>query len=195
MHKLRAFALRLFATRRSNDDFAAELESHLSLHIDDGIRSGLSPAEARRQALIRLGGAEQTRQAHRERRMLPWLESLIQDTRYALRMMAHNPAFTAVAVLTLAIGIGASTAIFSAVKPILIDALPYPHASRLMLLWEMRKNGAPMPVTFGTFQGLSQRTQSFEALAVFKPWQPAATATSQADRPERITGQRVSSDY
>jgi putative ABC transport system permease protein len=195
MHKLRAFALRLFGIRRSNDDFAAELESHLALHIDDGIRSGLSPAEARRQALIRLGGAEQTRQALRERRTLPWLESLIQDTRYALRMMAHNPGFTAVAVLTLAIGIGASTAIFSAVKPILIDALPYPHASRLMLLWEMRKNGAPMPVTFGTFQGLSQRTQSFDALAVFKPWQPAATATSQADRPERITGQRVSSDY
>jgi putative ABC transport system permease protein len=195
MHKLRAFALRLFGIRRSNDDFAAELESHLALHIDDGLRSGLSPAEARRQALIRLGGAEQTRQALRERRTLPWLESLIQDTRYALRMMAHNPGFTAVAVLTLAIGIGASTAIFSAVKPILIDALPYPHASRLMLLWEMRKNGAPMPVTFGTFQGLSQRTQSFDALAVFKPWQPAATATSQADRPERITGQRVSSDY
>ena len=198
MHQFRALILRLrglFAVRRSNNDVAAELEGHIALHIDDGIRAGLAPEEARRQALIRLGGAEQTRQALRERHTLPWLECLIQDTRYALRMMVHNPAFTAVAVLTLAIGIGASTAIFSAIKPILIDPLPYPHANRLMLLWEMREKGAPMPVTFGTFQGLSQRTQSFDALAVFKPWQPAATATSQVDRPERITGQRVSADY
>jgi putative ABC transport system permease protein len=198
MRKLRALALRLrgfFQSRRTDDEFAAEIESHVALHTEDGVRSGLPREEARRQALIRLGGAEQTRQALRERSTLPWLESPIQDTRYALRMMSHNPVFTAVAVLTLAIGIGASTAIFSAIKPILIDPLPYPHANRLMLLWEMRENGAPTPVTFGTFQGLSQRTASFDALAVFKPWQPAATATSQADRPERITGQRVSADY
>src|ERR1700677_3638025 len=183
MHKLRAVILRmrgLLSTRRSADDFAAELESHVALHTDAGIRAGLGPEEARRQALLRLGGREQTRQLHRERRTLPWLESLIQDTRYGLRMMVHNAGFTAVVVLTLAIGIGASTAIFSAIKPILIDPLPYPHASRLTMLWEVRKDGAPMPVTFGTFHGLSERSHSFDALAVFKPWQPAATATSRA---------------
>jgi putative ABC transport system permease protein len=198
MPKLRAFALRLrglFRSRRSDDEFAAELESHVAMHTDAGIRAGLSPEEARRQALIRLGGAEQTRQQHRERRTLPWLETLMQDTHYGLRMMANNAGFTAVAVLTLAIGIGASTAIFSAIKPILIDRLPYPHASRLMMLWEARKSGAPMAVTFGSFHGLSERNHSFEALAVYKPWQPAATATSQADRPERIPGQRVSADF
>jgi putative ABC transport system permease protein len=198
MRKSRAFAMRiagLIRLRHTEADFTSELESHVALHTEDGIRAGLTPAEARRQALIRLGGAEQTRQAHRERRTFPWLESLIQDTHYGLRTMAHHPGFTAVAVLTLAIGIGACTAIFTAIKPILIDPLPYPHASRLMMLWEMRKDGAPMPVTFGTFQGLSQRSRSFDALAVFKPWQPAATATSQADRPERITGQRVSADF
>jgi putative ABC transport system permease protein len=198
MHKLRAVILRmrgLLRTRRSDDDFAAELESHVALHTDAGIRAGLGPEEARRQALLRLGGREQTRQLHRERRTLPWLESLIQDTRYGLRMMVHNAGFTAVVVLTLAIGIGASAAIFSAIKPILIDPLPYPHASRLTMLWEVRKDGAPMPVTFGTFHGLSERSHSFDALAVFKPWQPAATATSRADRPERISGQRVSADF
>jgi len=98
-------------------------------------------------------------------------------------------------VLTLALGIGACTAIFSVIKPILIDPLPYPQASRLMMLWEMRKDGAPLAVTFATFQGMQQRARSFETLAVFKPWQAAATATSQADRPERIDGQRVSADY
>jgi putative ABC transport system permease protein len=119
----------------------------------------------------------------------------MQDVRYGLRMLAHNPGFTAVTVCTLAIGVGASTAIFSAVKPILIDPLPYPHASRLMMLSEMRRDGAPMPVTFATFEGLSQRSHSFDSLAVFKPWQAAATSTGQADRPERIEGQRVSADF
>ena len=198
MRKLRAFVLRLrslFHRHREDVDFSAELESHLALHTDEGIRAGLSPDEARRQALIRLGGAEQARQAHRERRTLPWLENILHDFRFGLRMMMHNPGFTVVAVLTLSIGIGASTAIFSAIKPILIDPLPYPHSSRLMLLSEIRSSGSAMPVTFGTFQGLSQRNRSFDALAVFKPWQPAATATSQADRPERFIGQRVSADY
>ncbi|MGA3048322.1 MAG: ABC transporter permease [Terracidiphilus sp.] len=198
MRKLRAFVQRLrglFGHSHPDADFAAELESHVAMHTDDGIRSGLTPAEARRQAFIRLGGAEQTRQAHRERRTLPWLENLLHDIRYGLRIMTRNPGFTSVAVLTLAIGIGASTAIFSAIKPILIDPLPYPNARRLMMLSEMRTNQTPMAVTFGTFQGLLRRNRSFEAVAVFKPWQPAATATSQADRPERFTGQRVTSDF
>ena len=90
---------------------------------------------------------------------------------------------------------GACTAIFSVVKPILIDPLPYPQAGRLMMLWEMRKDGAPLAVTFATFQGMQQRAHALETAAAFKPWQAAATATSQADRPERIDGQRVSADY
>jgi len=145
MRQLRALIQRLrglFSSRSADSDFGAELESHIAFDIDAGIHSGLSREEARRQALIRLGGAEQTRQAYRERQTLPWVEGLIQDLRYGLRMMARKAGFTTIAVLTLAIGIGASTAIFSAIKPILIDALPYPHASRLTMLWEMRTNGA-----------------------------------------------------
>ena len=198
MHKLRALALRLcgfFRIGRKDADFADELEANIVLHAEAGIRAGLAPAEARRQALIHLGGAEQTRQAHRERSTLPWLEGLLHDLRYGARMMAHNAGFTAVAVSTLAVGIGASTAIFSAIKPILLDPLPYPHASRLMTLSEMRKSGEPLLVTFCTFQGLSQRSQSFDFFAVFKPWHAAATSTGQADRPERIEGQRVSADF
>ena len=198
MRKLRAFFLRFcgfFRVSRSTDEFDAEMESHVGLDTEDGIRVGLSPKEARRRALIRLGGAEQTRQGHRERQTLPWLESVTQDVRFALRTMGRKPGFTGAVVLTLAIGIGAGTAIFSAIKPILIDPLPYPNAGRLMMLWELRRDGAPSAVTFGTFEGLSQRSRSFDALAVFKPWSPAATAKSQADRPERIAGQRVSADY
>ena len=138
MHKLRAFAHRvrgLFRTRPSDVEFAAELESHIALHTDDGIRNGLSAEEARRQALIRLGGAEQTRQLHRDRRTLPWLESVIQDAHYGLRTLRRSPGFTITAVGTMALGIGACTAIFSLVNAVLIRSLPYGDASRLVYLF------------------------------------------------------------
>src|SRR5579863_789168 len=196
--KMRAFWHRLSATvvrREGESGFDAELEAHVAMDTEDGVKTGLDAAEARRQALLRLGGAEQTRQAYRERTRLAWLEDLLRDVVYGARTLARQKVTTAVAVLTLAIGIGSSTAIFSAIKPILVSPLPYPHASRLMMVWEAGKNGLPNPVTFGTFYGVSQQNRSFEALAVFKGWQPAATATSAADRPERLDGQRVSADY
>src|SRR5580658_6498321 len=103
MRKLRAFALRLrglLRSRRSDADFDSELESHVALDTEAGIRAGHSPAEARRQALIRLGGAEQIRQAHRERRTLPWFETAMQDLRYALRQLFLSPGFALSAILT-----------------------------------------------------------------------------------------------
>src|SRR5579871_4737843 len=107
MRGMRGLWLRLvglLGKRRANGEFDTELESHIAMHTADGVRAGLSEAEARRQALVRLGGAEQARQAYRERRGLPWLEDLAHDARFALRMMARNRAFTVVAVLTLAVG-------------------------------------------------------------------------------------------
>ena len=132
MHKLRILYLRLFRVRQCNQEFEAELQSHVDLHTDDGIRAGLSETEARRQALIKLGGAEQTRQAYRERVTLPWLEILVQDVRYALRGFGRNPLFTLTAIITLALGIGATTAVFSVVDRILFRSLPYAHDDRLV---------------------------------------------------------------
>src|SRR5215471_11471889 len=116
MRKLRALWIRLMGLlrrRREDQDFAAEIESHVSMHIDAGLHEGLSQAEARRQALIRLGGMEQARQAHRDSRGLPWLEDLMSDLRYSARMASRNPGFTCVAVLTLAIGIAACATAFT----------------------------------------------------------------------------------
>src|SRR5208282_4850291 len=96
--KMRALGLRLLCAPRNDGEFQAELEIHLAMHTEDGVRAGLSPEEARRQALIRLGGMEQTRQAYRERRTLPWSEALLQDVRFGVRMMARNRGFTVVAI-------------------------------------------------------------------------------------------------
>jgi predicted permease len=124
--------MRLCNARQKRHDFDAELESHVAMHTEDGVRAGLSPEEARRQALIKLGGAEQARQAMRERATLPWFESLVRDVRYALRGFARNPIFTIAVVATLALGIGATTAVFTVVDRILFRSLPYGHAERLV---------------------------------------------------------------
>ncbi len=133
--RLRALWMRLIGLLhpgRAEEEFRAELESHIVMHTEEGIRAGLSPEEARRQALLQLGGAEQTRQAHRDRRTLPWLENLLRDIRYALRGFRRNPVFTVTVIITLALGIGTTTAVFSVVDRILFRSLPYAHADRLV---------------------------------------------------------------
>ncbi len=135
MRKLRALWLRfrgLLGGGRENAEFEAELESHIAMDTENGVRAGMNPEEARRQALIRLGGVEQARQAYRERRTLPWLENLLRDMRYALRGFRRNPVFAITAIATLALGIGATTAVFSVVDRILFRSLPYAHDDRLV---------------------------------------------------------------
>jgi putative ABC transport system permease protein len=132
LRRLRAWCIRLLRTGRKRDSFDAELESHIALHTEEGVREGLSPEEARRQALIRLGGVEQTRQAYRDRDTLPWVEDVLRDVRYAARGFARNPIFTITVVVTLALGIGATTAVFSVVDRILFRSLPYAHADRIV---------------------------------------------------------------
>jgi putative ABC transport system permease protein len=172
---LRAFFLRirgLFSANRSDADFAAEIESHVALHTEDGIRAGLAPQEARRRALIRLGGAEQTRQAYRERGTFPWLESILQDIRYGLRTLRRSPGFTITAVLTLALGIGACTAIFSLVNAVLIRSLPYGDPSRLVYLYTPSPQ-IPIPPevigpSYADFFDLKQQSHSFASMTAFE---------------------------
>ncbi len=116
---------------------------------------------------------------------------MLQDLRYALRQLRKSPAFTVVAVLVIALGIGATTAIFSAVNPILFEPLPYPQAGRLMMIWDIFQ-GARSEVTFHTYRELVRRSRSFEAIAVMEPWQPTMTSAAQ---PERFDGQSVSASY
>lgn len=132
MRKVRALWMRLMRAGRAKREFDEELECHVRLHMDEGVRAGLSEEEAHRQALIQLGGAEQARQAYRERAGLPAFEIFIHDLRYALRGLSRNPAFAITAVVTLALGMGATTAVFSVVDRILLRPLPYTHPDQLV---------------------------------------------------------------
>ena len=116
MRQLRAWLLRLrsvFLKNKREIDLAEEIESHLQMHIDDNIRAGMSPAEAKRVAVIKLGGVDSTKEAYRDRSTIPFLESVAQDLRFTLRQLRRSPAFTVTATLMVALGIGASVAIFA----------------------------------------------------------------------------------
>jgi putative ABC transport system permease protein len=124
-----------------------------------------------------------------------WEESVrvtLADARYAVRRLRRDAAFTFAAITTLSLGIGASTAIFSAVNPVLFRALPYPSPDRLVAIADRRPGGAPLDITFGTFREISARSDAFDAISAFKPWQPPWTGDGP---PERLNGQRVTAAY
>ncbi len=184
MRSLRAWIVRLggvFTGERRDRDFDAELDSHLQLHVDDGLRRGLSAAEARRQAVLKIGGLERTREQHRDRRGLPALETLLRDLRYAVRVLRQRPGYSVAAIVVLALGIGANTAIFSVVHAVLLRPLPFPDADRLTFVWH-----TPPP---DAFPGMTRFTVS---PANFLDWQRQARSFERMGlmqfRPFNITG-------
>jgi len=117
---------------RRDREFDLELDAHLQMHIDDNVRAGMTIDEARRGARLKLGGVEQTKEQYRDRRGVPWIDAAFKDVRFALRLMARSPGFTAVVLVTLAIGIGANTVMFSVVNTLLLRPLPYADPAQLL---------------------------------------------------------------
>ena len=182
----------LLIRSRVDREIDEELRSHLEMRVEDNCAAGMSREEARRDALLRFGNPVVVKEKVTGADAALGLDSFGADVRYAVRQLRRSPGFAWTSIAILALGIGACTAIFSTIKPILLDSLPYPHAKQLMMSWEMRGDSGPMGVSFGTFHGLAERSQAFTAMAVMKPWQPTIVATA---RPERLEGQRVSADY
>jgi len=145
MRVLRAWVMRLrglLSRERSEQDFSNQIRADIELHIEDSIRSGMSPDEARRKALLAFGSVDATTEAWRDRRGVPFVETLFRDVTYAFRVLGRNKAWAAVAIFSLALGVGANTAIFSAANTLLLRKLPVAAADELVTLRWQGENSA-----------------------------------------------------
>src|SRR5262245_9737284 len=200
----RMAGLKLAPVRES--EIIEELAQHLEDRYQELLRGGASDTDAECLTLTELSENELFHELQRvERktasepivtgtnRKINMVVDIWNDLRFGIRMLLKRPGFTAIAVITLALGIGASTAIFSAVYPILFESLPYPDPSQIVTISDdLGASDSSVGMTFGSYRELVQRSRSFSAIAVVRPWQPAMTGTGE---PERLEGQRVSASY
>lgn len=207
----------LFLKRRLEDEMADEMESHLEMQIEDLVRQGMSPEEARYLALRKFGGVDQVKETYRDRRTLPWIETFCRDLRYGIRMLRRSPGMTAVAILSLALGIGANTALFSVVDAVLLKSLPIEDPDQLVIFeWKSGRtfrvsgmSGTSNVDTEPGEKGLSlfrydvfeemQKTQAGSTdgpLSDLFAFAPISAMTAKiGDQPEVINGQAVSGNY
>ena len=185
LRKFRVWAVRLgglFNKERRDRELAEELESHLQMHVEDNLRSGMSAEEARRRASIELGGVEAAKEECRSQRGVPSVENLFRYLRYALRTLRRDPGFTAVAVLTLALGVGATTAIFSVVYATLFEPLPYPKPDQLVMVWS-KADQRRRSVSAGDYLEWKRRSNSFQYM---EAWGGGTFNVATSERPEQV---------
>jgi len=162
----------LFVSPGADDELREELEAHLEMETAEYIRRGMAPDAARRRALIASGGLTQAAEAVREQRGVPWVNGVVADLRYALRALRHSPAFTIVVIVTLALGVGANTAIFSVVRAVALKALPHDDSGRLVYLRQSTDGQGNESLQFSVpeVRDLRQSVPSLAAIAEYAPW-------------------------
>ena len=194
MTRLRIFfhrMLGLFLRRKLERELEEEIRSHLDMQIEDNLRQGMSPEDARRAARLRFGGVEQVKEAYRDKSRLGWIENLWQDLRYGVRMLVKNPGFTLIVVITLALGIGANAALFSVVNGVLINPLPFPQPEQLVALNQRLPNTGAGSISYPNFLDWQRENQSFSAMAVSRSSSFALIGAGEA---ERVRGRRCTAN-
>src|SRR6266550_4659832 len=199
MNHLRRIFLRfylLFTNSRAESELAREIAAHLALLEDEYLRRGLNPDDARRAARRTYGGVEQAKQLHRNERAFQELAQTVQDIRYTFRQMRKSPGFTATAILMLALGIGATTAIFSIVEGVLLRPLPFPDPDRLVILGDVLEGShcascTHSSVTAPDIRNYMRDTESFSHLGGYRQ---RLFELSGAGDPAAVNGTRMSGE-
>src|SRR5215813_13071498 len=181
-----------FRRRALDDDFDQEYESHLMMLLEDYRRGGIPDEEARHAARLKLGGLTQIRDRHRDIRGLPFLETLFQDVRHAIRGLWKNPGFAAVLVTTLALGIGANAAIFTVLNGIVLRQLPVPRPGELVILDCLSLHGGRGSFSHADFQWIRERNHVFNAVSASASWRLAWLRNGET---RQLNAAVVSGDY
>jgi putative ABC transport system permease protein len=185
MRRLLSRLIATFVQARRERDFSAELESHLRAHIDDNVRAGMTLDEARRHALLRLGGVDQTAVNYREQRGLPMLENTGRELRHAFTRLMRSPGFTAAAVLSLALAIGANTTVFTVVERVVLNPLPYPASGRVVMLdFSMPSRNIPAgfnSMTAREYFFFADHARTIDSVAVYR-WEDRTLTGETAER-------------
>ena len=177
--------------KRMLQELDEDIRDHLDRETQNNIERGMTPEEARYAALRKFGNVTRVKEETREVWSFVWLEQLLQDIRLGFRMLRKSPGFTAVAILTLALGIGANTAMFSVVNGVLLRPLPYRDPSRLVMVWEKNQDGTQDNVGYATYLDWKAQNKSFQEMAIYSSWQPVL----QVGDPQVLEGLRVTSNY
>ncbi len=195
MRTLRAWWQRMRGLARDSSrerEMSDEIESHIQMQTEENERMGMSAEEARRRALLKLGGAERTRQAYRERDTLPLVENLLQDLRFAFRQLVKNPGFAVTAILILTLGIAASAALFAFVDAALLKPLPYYQPQRLAAVYESAAAFAHSNLSYPDYLDWKRMNKSFQSLDA---WSGTGYALRTHDGVEPVAGIRVTDGF
>ncbi|MGA3049868.1 MAG: ABC transporter permease [Terracidiphilus sp.] len=182
----------MFSRKRSVEDFAAEIKAHLELEADELQDDGLNEDEAHRNARVAFGNAPAAEERFRPRNRVPWIDNLLRDISFSLRQIVRNPGFAIVVIVTLALGIGASTSIFSVADAVLLRPLPYPNPQQIVRVWEKMPNGHQPNLAESNFEDFLTQNHTFASLAAYDY---GLASVSGGTEPARVNVSSVSSGF